>query len=135
MGKKNTTSDEEHHWCSTCAETLTTCIVLDESWLHCRKVRRTVSSGDWDGVWYWCILHLHWVQRRLWMLKLVGILWYRTSGWSFRQAFIYCCRLLHFIFSPFTLPSMHLYMVSRHFRFHISTCILVPFQTWRSLQQ
>ena len=38
------------------------------------------------------------------------------------------------LFSPFTLPSMHLSMLSRHFRLHISACILVPFQTWRSLQ-
>ena len=28
------------------------------------------------------------------ILKLAGILWNRTSGWSFRQAFIYYCRLL-----------------------------------------
>ena len=27
-------------------------------------------------------------------LKLAGILWNRTSGWSLRQAFIYYCRLL-----------------------------------------
>ena len=29
----------------------------------------------------------------------------------------------------FTLPSMHLSMVSKHFRVHISTCFPVPFQT------
>ena len=33
-------------------------------------------------------------NARFAILKLVGILWNRTSGWSFRQAFIYCCRLL-----------------------------------------
>ena len=31
------------------------------------------------------------------------------------------------LFPPFTLPSMHLSMLSRHFRPHISTCIPVPF--------
>ena len=35
-----------------------------------------------------------WTARtQLSILTLVGILWNRTSGWSFRQAFIYCCRL------------------------------------------
>ena len=33
------------------------------------------------------------------------------------------------LFSPFTLPGMHLSMLSRHFRLHISACIPVPFQT------
>ena len=32
-------------------------------------------------------------------------------------------------FPFFTLPNMHLSMLSRHFRLHISACILVPFQT------
>ena len=31
--------------------------------------------------------------------------------------------------TPFTLPSMHLSMLSKHFRPHISACISVSFQT------
>ena len=33
------------------------------------------------------------------------------------------------LLTPFTLPSMHLSMPSKHFRPHISTCISVSFQT------
>ena len=39
------------------------------------------------------------------------------------------------LLTPFTLPSMHLSMFSKHFRPHISACISVSFQTWRRLQQ
>ena len=38
------------------------------------------------------------------------------------------------LLTPFTLPSMHLSMLSKQFRVHLSACILASLQTWRRLQ-